>query len=183
MRVKGLLDDIEKNYFGSKYIINSFSALNNLKGNDNFSGVIHRDIRFFSENCNLMLNMLVFADDFTIENGATCIFPKSHLEKEFVHGIWGKSGIQLEGKAGDIAIWNSNLYHCAMPNTTDDNRRAIPIVFCKSNYKQLLDYPRALKNKKDEFSEDVKQLLGFNAIVPESLDQWYNDRTYKKDQD
>lgn len=182
LRAKGILDEIEKNYFNSKYIVNSFSALNNFKGNSNFSGAVHRDIRFFSGNCNIMLNILVFVDDFTIENGATLVYPKSHHNEKLMT-LSGEPPIQLTGKAGDIAIWNSNLYHAAMPNTTDENRRGIPIVFCKSNFKQLLDYPKALKDKEELFSEDIKQLLGFDAIVPNSLEEWYYKRTYKKGQD
>ncbi len=183
LKIIGLLDKIKEDYFDSPFIINSFSCLNNLPNTPNFSNNIHRDIRFFSGECNLMLNTLTMLDDFTIENGATAILPKSHKDKELNEGTWFFDKIQLTGKAGDIIIWNSNLFHCSMPNTTNYNRRAIPIVFQKSSMKQLLDYPKALKHKENEFSEDVKQLLGFYSRVPESLEEWNGERTYKKNQD
>lgn len=181
----GILKDIENDYFKSLFIINSFSVLNNIKDNPNFSSNIHRDIRFFSGNCNLMLNCLLFLDDFTVERGATKVLPMSHKLKTMPSkDVFDKKGVQLIGKAGDLAIWNSNLYHCSMLNNTNDMRRAIPFVFQKSAMKQLLDYPRALKDKRNEFSSRIQQLLGFDSIVPASLEEWCSEnRTYKKNQD
>jgi len=184
LKDKEVLKDIEKYYFASKFIINSFSVLNNIHNNQNFSANIHRDIRFFSGNCNLMLNMLIMLDDFTEENGATRILPRSHKTKELSILDWNKYSKQITGKAGDIIIWNSNLFHCSESNTTDAGRRAIPIVFQKSAMKQLLNYPKSMKSVENTLSEEVKQLLGWNSQVPESLEEWYSpNRTYKKNQD
>lgn len=181
----GILQDIEEHYFGSKFILNSFSALNNLPDQSNFSAEIHRDIRFYSGGLNLMLNCLVMLDDFTEANGATWLMPRSHLRSEkpgpeefFAHAV------QATGRAGDIVIWNSNVFHCAGKNSTDKARRALPIVFCKSSLKQLLDYPRALGAK--EFSPEIRQLLGYDSRVPASLEEWYQPREkrfYKPNQD
>ena len=57
------------NYFGSKYIMNSFTSLNNLPNNPNFSEIVHRDIKFYSEKIPLMMNVLIMLDDFTPDNG------------------------------------------------------------------------------------------------------------------
>ena len=181
----GILKDIEENFFGSKFILNSFSALNNLPDESSFSAEIHRDIRFYSGKANLMLNCLVMLDDFTEENGATWILPRSHLRKEKPDNEqFFKDAIQATGKAGDILVFNSNIFHCAGKNTTDKGRRALPIVFCKSSMKQLLDYPRAFGSK--EFSPEIRQLLGYDSRVPSSLDEWYQpkeNRFYKPNQD
>jgi ectoine hydroxylase-related dioxygenase (phytanoyl-CoA dioxygenase family) len=181
----GILKDIEENYFESKFILNSFSALNNLPDESAFSAEIHRDIRFHSGQCNLMLNCLVMLDDFTEENGATWILPGSHRRKEKPdREEFFKSAIQATGRAGDILVFNSNMFHCSGKNVTDKGRRGLPIVFCKSALKQLLDYPRAFGAR--EFSPEIKQLLGYESRVPASLDEWYQPkerRFYKPDQD
>ena len=181
----GILQDIEENFFGSKFILNSFSALNNLPDQTTFSAEIHKDIRFYSGKLNLMINCLVMLDDFTEENGATWILPRSHLREEKPdRDFFFANAIQVTGRAGDIVIWNSNVFHCSGNNTTDKPRRALPIVFCKSSLKQLLDYPRAFGSK--EFSPEIRQLLGYDSRVPSSLDEWYQPkehRFYKPNQD
>jgi ectoine hydroxylase-related dioxygenase (phytanoyl-CoA dioxygenase family) len=181
----GILKDIEENYFESKFILNSFSALNNLPDESTFSAEIHRDIRFHSGKCNLMLNCLVMLDDFTEQNGATWILPSSHLRKEKPGPEeFFKNAIQATGRAGDVLVFNSNMFHCSGKNTTDKGRRGLPIVFSKSALKQLLDYPRAFGAQ--EFSPEIKQLLGYESRVPSSLDEWYQpkeNRFYKPNQD
>lgn len=181
-------DFLQHNFFKSKCIINSFSALNNLPNQPNFSTIVHRDLRFYSGDFNIMLNCLLMVDDFTLENGGTYLLPYSHLEeskptdKEFFN-----NAIQVVGNKGDIVVFNANVWHSAAPNKTQNGRRAIPITVSKSFMKQLLDYPRAIGyDKIDNFSLELQQLLGYHSRVPSSLNEWYqpeDKRFYKKDQD
>jgi len=184
----GFIRELQDNFFKSKCILNSFSALDNLPNQPNFSAIVHRDLRFYSGDFPVMVNCLVMVDDFTIENGGTYLLAKSHLEKrkpsdeEFF-----ANADQAVGKRGDILIFNANVWHSSAPNKTQNHRRAIPITISKSFMKQLLDYPRAIGyNKIDEFDYEFQQLLGYHSRVPSSLDEWYqpeNKRFYKKDQD
>jgi len=52
--------------------------------------------------------------------------------------------------------------------------------------KQQLDYPRALGYARCEaLSPALRQVLGYNARVPASLDEWYqppDKRLYKREQ-
>lgn len=184
----GFIQELQDNFFKSKCILNSFSALDNLPNQPNFSAIVHRDLRFYSGDFPIMVNCLVMVDDFTVENGGTYLLAKSHLEKrkpsddEFF-----ANANQATGKRGDILIFNANVWHSSAPNKTQEHRRAIPITISKSFMKQLLDYPRAIGyNKIDEFDYEFQQLLGYHSRVPASLDEWYqpeNKRFYKKDQD
>lgn len=184
----GFIKELQDNYFESKCILNSFSALDNLPNQPNFSAVVHRDLRFYSGDFKIMINCLVMIDDFTIDNGGTYLLAKSHLEKrkpsdeEFF-----SNAVQATGKRGDILIFNANVWHSSAPNKTQEHRRAIPITISKSFMKQLLDYPRAIGyDKMDEFDYEFQQLLGYHSRVPASLDEWYQPsdlRYYKKDQD
>jgi ectoine hydroxylase-related dioxygenase (phytanoyl-CoA dioxygenase family) len=184
----GFIKDLQENYFESKCILNSFSALDNLPNQPNFSAIVHRDLRFYSGDFPIMINCLVMVDDFTVENGGTYLLAKSHLEKrkpsdeEFF-----ANADQATGKRGDILIFNANVWHSSAPNKTQDHRRAIPITISKSFMKQLLDYPRAIGyDKIDKFDYEFQQLLGYHSRVPASLNEWYqpeDKRFYKKEQD
>lgn len=172
-----IIDWIENNYFKGKAILNSFTALSNIPGEDKvFHKKVHRDIRGYSNNIPIMLNMLVMLDDFTFENGATLLLPKSHLNEipptdEYFH----ENAIAATGRAGDIIIWNSNLFHASGSNTTTNVRRAMPITFSLPYYKQLLDYPRAIGyDKYDIMNETMRRILGYDARVPSSVSDWYS---------
>ena len=184
----GFTKELQDNFFNSKCILNSFSALNNLPNQPNFSAVVHRDLRFYSGDFPIMINCLVMVDNFTKENGGTYLLSKSHLEerKPSDDEFFSKAD-QAVGKRGDILIFNANVWHSSAPNKTQNDRRAIPITISKSFMKQLLDYPRAIGyNKIGEFDYEFQQLLGYHSRVPASLDEWYqpeNKRFYKKDQD
>lgn len=172
-----IIDWIEENYFNGKCILNSFTALSNIPGEDKvFHKKVHRDIRGFSSDVPIMLNMLVMLDDFTPENGATLLLPTSHLNGEAPSDEeFHSKAVKATGKAGDIIIWNSNLFHASGTNTTDQVRRALPITFSLPYYKQLLDYPRAIGNERyDEFNEKIRRILGYDARVPSSVSEWYS---------
>jgi ectoine hydroxylase-related dioxygenase (phytanoyl-CoA dioxygenase family) len=188
LQTTGFVQELQDSFFNSNCILNSFSALDNLPNQPNFSSIVHRDLRFYSGNFPVMINCLVMVDDFTVENGGTYLLAKSHLEEvkpsdeEFF-----KNADQAVGSRGDILIFNANVWHSSAPNTTQDHRRAIPITISRSFMKQLLDYPRAIGyDKMDTFDYDFQQLLGYHSRVPSSLEEWYqpeDKRFYKKNQD
>ncbi len=184
----GFIKSLQDTFFRSKCILNSFSALNNLPNQPNFSAVVHRDLRFYSGDFPIMLNCLIMVDDFTIDNGGTYLLPQSHLEerKPSDEEFFAKA-IQATGKAGDILVFNANVWHASAPNGTQSDRRAIPFTISKSFMKQLLDYPRAIGyDRMQTFTEEMQQLLGYHSRVPASLDEWYQpeeNRYYKKNQD
>lgn len=164
--------------FKSKFIVNSFSVLNNQERF--FAHEIHRDQKFFSGDVPLMYNIIVFLDDFTERNGATLFYPfmtpRRPSSEDF---LW--ECFQATGQSGEVFIFNSNLWHRAGLNKTGKPRRCIAITLTKSCMKQLLDLPRALGDI--DYPDNIKQLLGYHSIVPASLEEWDGERTYHKDQD
>ena len=184
----GFIQELQDIYFTSTCILNSLSALNNLPNCPNFSAAVHRDLRFYSRDLPVMLNCLIMVDDFTVENGGTYLLPESHLEerKPSNEEFFSKA-VQATGKKGDILIFNANIWHASALNTTQENRRAIPITISKPFMKQLLDYPRALGyDNVNRFSKELQELLGYHSRVPASLEEWYqpqDKRFYKKNQD
>jgi ectoine hydroxylase-related dioxygenase (phytanoyl-CoA dioxygenase family) len=182
----GLFEFIEKEYFESKFILNSFSSINNSYNKSNFSNNVHRDIKFYSGDTPLMLNAILMLDDFTEQNGATLVLPKSHKRKlQPSDGYFQDNCIKVLGEAGTIFLFNSNVWHSSSPNKTDKDRAAIAMTFSKSSIKQLLDYPAAIDLQKAlELNDRTKQLLGYYSRVPITIEEWYSpNRTYKKGQD
>lgn len=182
------IKSLQESFFHSNCILNSFSALNNLPNQPNFSAIVHRDLRFYSGHFPVMLNCLVMVDDFSVENGGTYLLPKSHLEeRKPTNEEFFANAIQAVGRAGDILVFNSNMWHASAPNKTQTGRKAIPFTISRSFMKQLLDYPRAIGyDRMESFTEEMQQLLGYHSRVPASLDEWYQpeeNRFYKKNQD
>ena len=149
---------------------------------------IHRDIRFFSGDFPLMLNMLIMVDDFNLDNGATYLLPKSHLTDEKpTEKIFYENSDRIIGGRGDILCFNSNLWHAAGVNKTNEERRALTITFTKPFMKQQFDYSRAIGYKNiEKLSDKLKQLLGYYSRTPSNLNEWYQKpekRFYRPGQD
>jgi hypothetical protein len=177
-----------KDYFNGNFILNSYGGVINLPERPSYVTNIHRDIRFFSGEFPLMLNMLIMLDDFTLENGATYLLTGSHkkdekpTDKEFYENSY-----RALGKRGDILFFNSNLWHAAGINKTDQKRRAITITLTKPFMKQQLDYPRAIGyDKLEKMGSHLQQIIGYFSRTPSNLDEWYQKpetRFYRPGQD
>lgn len=187
------IDDIEplipylEHYFQGKFILNSFGGAINTKGRTSYAQRIHRDIRSFSGDMPLLLNTLVMLDEFTPENGATWMMSGSHKAAEKPSEETFRSNAkQAIGPAGSILIFNSNVWHAGGNNQTDRPRRSVTPMFCKPFIKQQFDYPRAVGYERaNELKPHVRQVLGYNARVPATLDEWYQPpalRMYHGDQ-
>jgi ectoine hydroxylase-related dioxygenase (phytanoyl-CoA dioxygenase family) len=108
-------------------------------------------------------------DDFTLENGATRVLPKSHLlRKKPTWGYHSEEGeVILTAPAGSMAMWLSQTWHKSGPNTTDHPRRAILGYFCRSWIKPFSDYTRAVPREiMETYSPTARYLLGWSAFGP-----------------
>jgi len=159
----------------------------NLPNDVAYVGSVHRDLRTFSGDLRLMAQLLVMIDEFTEENGATYLFGGSHrLREKPSDEVFFKSAVRAVGPAGSMIMFNSNLWHAAGINRSDRPRRALTLAFTRPFMKQQLDYPRALGYaRREALSPTLRQVLGYNARVPASLDEWYqppDKRLYKREQ-
>jgi hypothetical protein len=174
-------------FFGGAYILNTFGGVLNLPGKLSYVGRVHRDIRSFGGDLRLMAQLLIMLDDFTEENGATYMMTGSHTAPDKPEDeAFFKRAERAVGRAGSIVVFDSNLWHAAGANTTGATRRALTLAFTRPFMKQQLDYPRALGwERGPALSATLQQVLGYNARVPSSLDEWYQPpekRLYKRDQ-
>jgi ectoine hydroxylase-related dioxygenase (phytanoyl-CoA dioxygenase family) len=182
------LDAYVSAYFGGEYILNTYGAINNAtysKSTYKHGLQFHRDVRTFSGDFRMMLNMLVMVDDFTLENGATKVVPGTHhIQDRPSEDYLEQHAIRITGAAGTIVLFNSNLWHSAAPNNTLSPRMALTLAFTRPFFKQQMDYPRML-GESFPSNARMRQLLGYNARVPCSYDEWYQppqSRMYKPGQ-
>jgi hypothetical protein len=181
------LDGLIEHYFDGKYILNSMGGAVNLKDHRSYAQRIHRDIRSFSGEMPLLLNTLVMLDDFTPENGATWMLTGGHrMAEKPSQEVFAQSAEQALGPAGSVLLFNSNLWHSGGENRTDRPRRSITPMFCRPFIKPQFDYPRVLGyDAADNLSAYARQVVGYNARIPATLDEWYQPpehRMYRPDQ-
>ncbi len=81
------------------------------------------------------LNLVFFLDDFTEANGATRVFPGSHLDENRLApaDIFSMDGtVAAEGPAGSALLFDSRLWHGTGPNRTTRVRRGVFLYFVRS---------------------------------------------------
>ncbi len=162
-------------FLQGNYILNSLGAVINLKGDMPYVQNIHRDIRSFTGDYKVMIQMMVILDDFTLENGATYLLSGSHkLEERPTDEYFYANADRAVVKKGSIILFDSNVWHATGKNNTNEKRRALTMAFTRPFFKPQLDYPRSLGYEFGEgLSEDLRQVLGYNARIPENLNEYY----------
>ncbi|MGH9872616.1 MAG: phytanoyl-CoA dioxygenase family protein [Pyrinomonadaceae bacterium] len=184
---RAYLDEYLKSYFEGNYILNAFGGNLNLKKHFTYASNVHRDVRTYTREIKFLLNIIIMLDDFTLENGATYLLGGSHLKQEKPSDEkFFSTADRAVGRNGSIVFWDSNIWHAAGENKTDLPRRSLSLIYSKPFMKQQFDYPRVVGYENAEaFSEEFRQIVGYNARVPSSLEEWYQPpekRFYKKDQ-
>lgn len=174
-------------YFDGKYILSTMGLSYIPPSGRVYTQNIHRDTRSYTGSVHLWVNTLIMLDDSTAENGATLMLQGSHKTAEKPdQDLFNKQAIVAEGKKGDVLIFDGNIWHSAGQNRTNQARHIITPIYCKPFIKQQLDYPRAFgKDFSRTISPHLKQILGYNALSPSTLEEFYQkpgDRYYKADQ-
>jgi ectoine hydroxylase-related dioxygenase (phytanoyl-CoA dioxygenase family) len=164
-----------KHFLKGNYILNSLGAVINTKDAGRYVQNIHRDIRSYTGDFKLMIQLMVILDDFTLENGATYFLSGSHKYGEKPNDeYFYKNADRAVVKKGSIIAFDANLWHATGKNYTDKPRRTLTMAFTKPFFKPQLDYPRALGYTFGEgLSADLRQVLGYNSRIPENLNEYY----------
>jgi ectoine hydroxylase-related dioxygenase (phytanoyl-CoA dioxygenase family) len=181
-----LAERIEQ-HFGGKFILLNFGAVLHPPGGRTYTFKPHRDVRAFTRDFPLSLNMLVMLDDFTPENGATLMLSGSHrVEAMPAAETFEAQAEQATGRAGDILLFDSLLVHAAAANRSGAQRRALTLVFGRPFMKPHMDWVRRFGHDAEgRLSPMARQLLGYHARVPETVDEFYQPPerwAFKRDQ-
>ena len=177
-----------KEYFGGNYILNTFGGNLNLRSQVTYASRVHRDVRTYTSDIRLLLNILIVVDDFTLDNGATYLLSGSHLKidkptDEFFYA----NADRAVAKRGSIIVWDANVWHAAGSNNTDGRRRGLSLIYSKPFMKQQFDYCRNIGyDKVAAMPENIQQVLGYKSRTPQTLEEWYQkpaNRFYRPDQE
>lgn len=124
-----------------------------------------------------MMQFVILLEDSNKQNGCTVVVPQSHKSGKFSNRK-SKKKIALNGKAGDMLIWDSRLWHGTFENKFKISRWAIVATFGAWWIKPMMDIPRSLPNiiykKCNNFQ---KQILGFCSIPPKNEFERINTKT------
>lgn len=113
----------------------------------------------------IAMQVVIVLEDMTIENGCTVAIPGSHQKGKYADNTRFHEAIPLQLKAGDIAVWDSRIWHGTTDNKTKGTRWAIIATFTRWWIKQHFDITKALPdNIKNQLTQKEKSILGFASI-------------------
>ena len=104
-------------------------------------------------------------DEFTTENGGTAVVPGSHLlGKSPKHALTNLNDshpdeIIIEGKPGDVFIFNGHCWHAGRPNLTNHHRRALLVHYLRA------DVPRPENRRQHLGAENAAILSAQDRIL------------------
>ncbi len=96
-------------------------------------------------------NSIWLLDDFTPDNGATRVVPGSQATGKAPSDEMKDpreahpNEMLVQGKAGDVVIFNSHTWHGGTINRTDKPRRALHGYFCRRHHPPQLDQKKYLR--------------------------------------
>lgn len=157
---------------GPDYKLSSLNARSTNPHNGE-SQALHADVGAIADASGYWVcNTLWMLDDFTVENGATRMIPRSHAWRRLPDaGIADATpGEELvTGKAGTVVIMNAHMWHGGTANRTARCRRALHAFYTRSDKPQQ-QYQKALLS-----AETVAALTPLQRRVL-ALDDAENDR-------
>jgi ectoine hydroxylase-related dioxygenase (phytanoyl-CoA dioxygenase family) len=152
-----------------------------------FQNSFHRDFPRFFNGYVASINIMFAIDEFSAENGATKVVPRTHQTASLPDQEYLKeNAIAVECPAGSMLVFDSTLWHAAGANSSGKDRLAINHQFTRSYIKQQIDYVRALGDVAVlAHKPRTQQLLGWYTRVVTSLDEYYrpeDERLYRRGQ-
>ena len=116
------------------------------------------------------VNAFWMLDDFTIENGATCLVPGSHKLGRRPNEEDRKKQIQVTGPAGSLFIFDGRVFHGAGEHLSQDpavERKALTFAYIPPMIKPHENYTLALLPEVyKEAPQELLDLMGFKI--------WFN---------
>ena len=107
-------------------------------------------------------------DEFTADNGATMVLPKSHLWGDVpVADIDTDELVPAVMPAGAAVFFVGTLWHCAGANNTDKPRMALTTQYCEPWARQQENYSLAISRERAKLcSKRIQRMLGYSMLFP-----------------
>jgi hypothetical protein len=120
----------------------------------------------FMGNYTSMMQFVFLLEDSNEENGCTVVVPGSHKSGQYTDREL-KNVVPLTGKAGDLVLWDSRIWHGTLENISGKSRWGLIATMSMWWVKPSMDIVRAMNNDiYQQCSDQQKQLLGFCAVPP-----------------
>mmetsp|Transcript_69409 Transcript_69409/g.206774 ORF Transcript_69409/g.206774 Transcript_69409/m.206774 type:complete len:354 (+) Transcript_69409:49-1110(+) len=98
----------------------------------------------FPEHNQLLTGCVVLSDDFTLENGATCVVPGSHRLRRHPNLVEQSHCAELVepivAKRGDIACWDGSVWHTPGVRQNAGQRLILHVTYCRVFMTPLENY-------------------------------------------
>jgi ectoine hydroxylase-related dioxygenase (phytanoyl-CoA dioxygenase family) len=107
-------------------------------------------------------------DDFTTDNGATLVYPKSHLWGDVPSAdIDVTKMVPAVMPAGSAVFFLGTVWHCAGPNNSEAERWAATTQYCEPWARQQENYSLAISRERaKQCSDRIQSLLGYSMQFP-----------------
>lgn len=129
-----------------------------------------------------VMQVAIILEDQSVENGCTVVVPGSHKSGAYVDQSAFDIAVPIESKAGDIVIWDSRIWHGALPNHTHRTRWSIISTYIRWWIKQMFRVSEQMPQEiYERLTAQQKAVLGFCSIP--HLDETYGidmKRTYEE---
>ena len=115
---------------------------------------------------------MICLDEFKKENGATKIWPKSHLSGVRIHHDkkklknYLKKYVYVEAPKGSLVIFLGQLWHQIGKNINSNRRWAILIHYKRWWIKPSTNFTKCGSKIFNQLNNKQKELFGFNSIIP-----------------
>jgi len=112
-----------------------------------------------------VMQVSILLEDQTEANGCTIVVPGSHRSCEYADQTAFDIGVPLEGRAGDVIIWDSRIWHGTRENKTGGTRWAMIATYARWWLKQMFNITGTLpQDIYDQLTDSQKAVLGFCSV-------------------
>lgn len=162
-------------FFNEPYILDNIMASNSINVKKKYKRIPHINSHVAIKDINSTTDIvgMICLDDFKKSNGATKIWPKSHLTGIKIQKIKKKlkilkktKQIYVEAPRGSIVFFLGQLWHQIGKNSDNERRWAILIHYKKWWIKPSTDFTKCGKKIFNLLSKKQLELFGFNSISP-----------------
>jgi len=171
---KKLIMDVLGNLFHDKFILDNCMASNSVNVNNNHSSLVHIDSHLPSKKIEFTSDIVVMYcfDEFSKKNGATKVWPKSHLsgvriqdDKNYKEKIKRKYKY-VEANKGSIVFFLGQTWHQIGKNFTNKSRWGLLCHYKRWWIKPSTDFTKCGKKIFKKLNSKQKELFGFTSISP-----------------
>lgn len=178
---KPLVLNIVKRFLGNYFIINQQNGIINFPDEEHHQSSWHRDLPYqdYIISQPIAISCLFCIDDFNESTGSTEILPYSHLLGKIPSvNFINKNKVSTTLKRGGAIVFNAMLYHKAGYNKSNTIRRGLNTLYSIPLLKQQINLFTQL-NGKHQNDEWLNKLLGYDSQVPDTVNEWRENR-FKK---